>query len=461
MFDKLKEKKEKRGKLVEEMESLFDSAEKETRDLKPEEEKRYEEIETELTSLDEEIKKLEKMEDRQKQLAAEKAKREEEARTATGNENKNPDVKVTANNLKTPEARNAKIFSMLQGNAVNDADMIREARKSLVEGGWYDDIKEERAFQTLTDTKGGILIPSSVSSDIINIAQEYGAVLPNSLNLGNIIQNELKVPQILGRPTFSAVNQRAAIPGSGLNLGGIALKANKWGCIVDWTNEVDESIGSVLMPILFRQIAEGWAFVVDDAFFNGDGTSSYNNIKGLETLEGTVNYVQRTTADTGDASFATIDADDYNSAIYDIAPGCRSGAIWVMHPNMIEHLHNLQDGQGQYIYGKPSEVMPVGNLWGYRIVTSEAFPFTDAVSSTVAAFYNPRYLAYASGRSLTATMLSEGSITDEDSNTLNLATMDAKAIRWTGLFDLVLSTVTRTTEGTAQGAFSVLRTAAS
>jgi len=171
-----------------------------------------------------------------------------------------------------------------------------------------------------------------------------------------------------------------------------------------------------------------------------------------------VNYVRTATADSDHDAFAELTADDFLKPQENVAPGARSGSYYVMHPNMIFNLRKLKDTAGKYIYGDPSDVAPVGSLWGYPIVTSEAFAYTDGATKTAVAFFNPKYVAFATGRSLTATRLTEATITNEDSTSINLATTDAQAIRLTFLFDLKLSTITRTTAGTAQGAFSVLRT---
>jgi len=371
--------------------------------------------------------------------------------------------KVTNDNKKTEEYRNAKTFSLIQANMVGNAYEREEAQRSLAEGGHYDDILkgdklEQRSFSTLLDPKGGVFLPQSISSQIMDIMQTYGVIPANATNFGDISQGSLKIPQILGRPAFSAVSQGGTITGSGFNLGGIELKALKWGAIIDWTNEVDESVGARLMPIIMDKLAEGYAYVQDNTFFNGDGTSTYNGIKGLEGLAGSANYVRVATA-TGNATFAALTADNFLAPQENVAPGARSGGIYVMHPNMIFTLRKLKDGQGKYIYGDPNELQPAGSLWGHRIVTSEAFPIADGSGKTACAFFNPSYVAYATGRTLTADRLKEGIITNEDSTSVNLATTDAQALRVTGLFDLILSTVTRSTNSVAQGAFSILRTA--
>jgi HK97 family phage major capsid protein len=462
-MDKLKAKREERAGYLDGMQALLDAADTAKRDLSAEERTKFTDLSSKADALEAELKELEKIEEQRAKLAIEQEKRKAEILAA--NAGADPDVSVKAidlNSKESKEKRNVLTFQVLKAQMGKNPEKRFEAQKALAEMGYYDDAiggaEKRGGFNTLIDGDGAVLLPTSVTNEIMDIMQNYGVVPRLALNLGDISQNNVKVPQILGRPSFSAVSQGGAISGSGFGLGAIELKALKWGAIINWTNEVSDSVAARLMPIIMDKVAEGYAYVQDDAFFNGTGTSTYNGIKGLEGLTGTVNYVRTATAASGNNTFATLDADDFILPQLQVAPGARSGAVYVMHPNLIHTLRRLKTTAGDYIYGMPSESAPVGNLFGYRIETSEAFAFTDGATKTVCAFFNPRYLAYATGRNLTADQLVEGSIVDEDSNTINLATTDQKALRFTGLFDLVLSSVTRTTAGTAQGAFSVLRT---
>ena len=466
-MNKLKEKREERESLITKMDTLFKAVEAREDDFTDDETANYDEWDKEVTRLDGEIEKAEKIEARQKQIALDLASKSDESnaveKIVTDNATK---AEVKKSKSETEEARNVNTFKLIKGVMSKNQYKVDEARKALAEGGHYDDLLKNKdgtmkGFNTLVDNEGGVLVPSSITSQVMDIMQDYGVIPRLALNLGDISQSSQKIPQILGRPSFSAVGQGQAITGSGFNLGAIELKAHKWASIINWTNEVSDSVAARLMPIIMEKIAEGYAYAQDNAFFNGDGTSTYNGIQGLEGLTGTVNYVRTATAPSGNVSFATLDPDDFMLPQENVAPGARSGSVYVMHPNLIFTLRKLKDGQGKYIYGDPSEISPAGTLWGYPIETSEAFAYTDGVTKTVCAFFNPKYLAYATGRNLSVDELREGTITDENSNSVNLATTDQKALRVSGLFDLVMSSVTRSTAGTAQGAFSVLRTAAS
>ena len=443
---------------------LRSKIEKEARARTAEETQTSKTLISELTDMRAELVELQAEETRKALLVGTPAKPTAQDLTAEERA-KAPAIEVTNSHKKTEEFRNVQTFKMLQASVTGNMYALDESRKELAEGGHFDDqLKgkngEKRTFNTLVDTDGGILLPTTISGKIMDIVQEYGIIPSLATSFGNIDQGSLKIPQILGRAAFSAVGQGGAISTSGFSLGAIELKALKWGSIIPWTNEITDSVASTLMPIIMDKVAEGFAFSQDDTFFNGDGTSAYNSIKGLETLTGAVPYVRTATAPTGNVSFATLDADDFLLPQEQVAPGARSGCFYVVHPNMLFTLRKLKDGDGRYIYGDPSAVSPIGSLWGYPIRTSEAFPITDGVSKTVAAFFNPKYVAYASGRAMSVKELTEGSVM-VDGVLTSLAMTDSKALRFTSLFDIVLSSVTRSTAGTAQGAFSILRTAAS
>lgn len=457
--DKLKQAREKRQALLDEMEPLTKKEE-----LTEAEEQRYDEIVNELEEVREEIPKLEKREKANQVLAEQRAQERaaennpEKRAIEDANQRKDEtEVRGGENaHLKTKEARDEGLVRLIIATARNDHDGIKEQREKLLLGGHY----EKREGQvTYTDGGGGVFLPTSTSNEVLDMEREFGVVPRLSLNLGDLSKGSIKVPEVLSIPTMTAVNEKGTIAGSSVGFGGIQLTQRKWGVIVDWTNEISDGAGAKIMPIIMRKVAEAAAQAKDNAFINGDGTSTYNSIKGLIGLVGSVNYVRKTSAASGNTAFATVDADDWLDGQYDLAPGARSGAVYITHPNQEQYVRKLKDGQGRYIYGDPSDQKPFGSIFGRAVYFTEAFPVTDGSDVPFAAVYNPSFLGFGQGKNLTVKELTEATITDEDSNTFNLATQDGSALRFTELFDIVLSQVTRTTAGTAQGAFSVLYTA--
>lgn len=455
MIDKLKEAQEELRDAVAAQVALHTEVEAGDGILSVDEQKKWDDLKEKRSSLAGKIARLKEVEDLKKsQITTDTEVRKFET--------KDVEVKVLANRTETTEGRNFHVESMLCAALYNDEDGIRAAQSALDEGGHYKDIEKRDGYSTFKDSKGGIFLPTTISNEIFDMEQMYGVIPKYATNFG-INGERKKIPSIIGRPTFSAVNERSAISGSGTTFGGILLNPHKWGCIVDWTNEIGASAGSKILPILMKKVAEGGAFLKDNAAFNGDGTSTYHNLKGFINLaaDTAVNYVRKTIADTGDATFATLDADDFLAVKYDVSPSVRNRGIYVMHPDMEQHLLNLQDTQGQYVYGGPNSPASIPTLWGRPLVFSEAFPITDGANVPAAAYFDPNYFAYGTGAQMSVTRLTEAVITDEDGNSVNLATQDAQALRFLEHFDYQMSDLTTTTAGTAKGAFAVLYTAAS
>ncbi len=452
-MDPIKAKRERVGEITTRQKEIAGYLSE--RSLTKEEQDEWSGLKGELEKLGFELEILEEQEQRQLDQAANKNKFE--PRKAP--EPAAPEVKKEQEHLKSKEARNSLTTHLFMAVMNEDDDAIRTYQTKLAEGGHYADMEKRDGFSTFKDDKGGVFIPTSIADEVFEMTQEFGVIPQYSENFG-INGERKKVASILGRPTFSAVNEKSAISGSGFTFGGLLLDLLKWGCIVDWSNESDSTR---ILPILQRKIAEGSAYLYDNTVFNADGTSTYHKLKGFINLaaDSNANYVSKVSADTGDATFAGLDADDWNALRFGVSPSCRRRGIYVAHPDMEEHLTNLQDGQGQYIYGGPNSRSDIPTLWGRPLAFSEAFPFTDGADVAAAAFFDPSYLAYGTGDNMTAKMLDQATITDEDGNSVNLATMDAQALRFLQHFDFQLSDVTTTSGGSTRGAFAVLYTAAS
>lgn len=455
MTDKLKDAEEQLKKAAEAQIALNSEIENRDGILTEEEQRKWDELKETRSNLASKITRLKEVE----ALSLETKKEEE---TEVRKFEPKTKVVVKENKAEGVEARNFHVESMLCATMYQDEDGIRAAQKALQEGGHYQNIELRDGYSTFKDSKGGIFIPTSISNEIFDMEQQFGVIPQYATNFG-INGERKKIPSIIGRPTFSAVNERSAISGSGTTFGGILLDTLKWGCIVDWTNEIGAAAGSKILPILMKKVAEAGAYLKDNAAFNADGTSTYHNLKGFINLaaDSNVNYVRKTSADTGDATFATLDADDFLAVQFDVSPSVRERGVYVMHPDMKQHLLNLQDGQGQYIYGGPAKSGGIPTLWGRPLLFSEAFPITDGADVPAALYFDPSYFAYGTGQQMSVTRLTEATITDEDGNSVNLATQDAQALRFLQYFDFQPSNLTTTTASVAKGAFAVLYTAAS
>lgn len=431
-----------------ELSNLAKSLENERRTRTAEEVTKWEALESEIEAVEGEVRSLEAEVVSLGKIASEDQKREA----------LKVDASVGASKMESKEARNQELAKVIIGVSTRNSEIIKSASQNLIEGGHYG---EQRSFNSIVDSKGGILLPTSVASEIIEIEKEFGFIPRFARSYGNILSGDLKVPNSLSKLSFTGVSEGGTITGTSVNLGGIQLKAHKWAGVTSWTNEIGDQAGAQLVSLLLRQIAEGLANVKDTTFLKGNGTSTYNNIKGLETLAGTAGapYVRLATAAAGNTSYATLDPEDYLNAINEVAPGARKSGMYVFHPNMEVFLRQLKDGNGRFVYAMPNDATRnAPTLWGYPVFYTEAANFATGTHAVYGYFVNPSYIAYADGRTLSIQELREATVKNENGDDVNLAMTDSSALRFTAMFDIKPNSATVLDGANAKGGFVVLRT---
>lgn len=366
----------------------------------------------------------------------------------------------------------AKILTTLANKGMGDAekfDTIGNLQTDLYKSGHYEDYANSvDAFSTLTDSDGGIFLPTTISERIFDIAEEHGAFSQNGLRVPmSTGDGSRKIPNLLGQLTFYAVNEGSEAKASKLTFSGIKLEQNKWMTYVPWTNEMDDAQGRRLMNILLRKLGEALARMRDEAVVNADGTSDYHNLKGLVNRGADSDHaeVRESTAATGHSSFSDIDPDDFLDATLDISKSIREGARFALDPDWRVYLKKMKDADDNYYYRNGDGTISIEDgqfmIHGYPVDFTEAIPSTDGSSVVYGVAYVPDYYAFADNGRFSVEQFNTGSIPDTDGNSdsINLLSQDMKASRVKTFFDFELSQLTKTENSTEKGAFTVLKTA--
>lgn len=456
-----KQLREENKNLFEKMKAITALAETEKRNLTEEEDAKHIGF---SNSIEENKKRIER---HNKELALEAEFESKPADVVTK-------VEVNNSKLETKEAmydHTAQIFQALSMKGVDGSEkakVIKDAQKNLFLGGHYKGFKNSvEAFNTLTDSKGGIFLPTTISDMVMDIEKQYGIFPSNSLSIPMRVGGGRQiVPNLLGEITFHAVNQGNEAKASRFTFSGIALEELKWMAFVPWTNEMGAAAGQKLVELILRKLGEASAKTKDNAVINGDGTSVYNNLVGLIDRSASADYaeVRLSTAATGNTSFATIDVNDFANAQLDIAPSLRSQGVYGLHTDWEVRLQQIVDAENRpyYLSGGPiSVVNGQYRIWNKPVFFSEAVPNTDGVSKPYGFFFNPNYLAFGDVGAFSAEELTEATIQDENGNNINLGAQDMRALRIKQYFDYELSQLTVSSGGNNLGAFTVLETAAS
>jgi HK97 family phage major capsid protein len=221
--------------------------------------------------------------------------------------------------------------SLLGFRAVEDAYAAGQWVRGVLFGhedarNWCRDHlpEESRAMSGTVLSKGGALVPNAMSAAIIDLVQEYGVALAEC-EVVPMTTDTLDWPTVTGGVTMYAVGENDEITESAPTTGSAALTARKFGVLVRYPSELDEDAIIDIGQLLVRKTAEAWSEKLDKCLFLGDGTSTYNGIKGIKNA---LAAGSKYTAATGNTAFATLDAADFIGCIGKMASWAEMGAKW-------------------------------------------------------------------------------------------------------------------------------------
>ena len=277
---------------------------------------------------------------------------------------------------------------------------------------------------------------------------EYGVARREMMSI-QLSKGSYKANNLATDVTCYWVDEAGSIKSTQAVLGQETLELKKLATIATMTSELlqDEEID--LSAFLLERVAEGMAKMEDEAFFKGDGTTTYGSFTGL--LENaSVNEITLT-----GTTFASMDADDLISMVDDTPQGALRNAKFYMNRTIMSIVRKLKDDNGQYIYQAPSQSGPA-TIWGYPVVLVEAMPDKDATEADTSFVLfgdlkKACIFGYKGG--INAKRFDAGTVRNvAGSADLNLITSDREAIRWTervGYIVIIATAVTKLTTASA------------
>lgn len=200
-----------------------------------------------------------------------------------------------------------------------------------------DNAPEYRAQGYTTDTLGGNLLPAPVLDEVIVLVNEFGQFVPNVRSV-TMTAETLSIPKRSGGLTGYWVSENNTISDSNAAWTRVNLVAKKLAVSNRLSNEILADSLIDLSSYIVTEIGRAFAKTIDDAGFNGDGTSAFGGITGvvkaMEATTGTSPVVPlagryRSAAAT---SFETFSITDFTTAMAALPMYARSNAKWFISP---------------------------------------------------------------------------------------------------------------------------------
>jgi len=241
---------------------------------------------------------------------------------------------------------------------------------------------------------GGFVTTDEMQSAMIRLREERG-IFPryaNSIPMGADI---ITIPRMLADVTAYWSGEGAEITPSDATLGQAELMARKLACLTKISSELDEDAVVDVGDMITTSMAYAMADKIDEAGFNGDGTSTYGGVVGLKNA---LNSSAVQGALAGNDSALTLDLADFEAAVgkYPQYPG--ASPTWFVHSAVfwasMARLQNAAGGNAVNDLGNG----PVMQFMGYPVAFSQVLPSTTStLASTIVAYFGDLRLGVSYG----------------------------------------------------------------
>lgn len=341
----INELREKRAKAWETTKSFLESHRTDKGTITAEDENTYNNMMTDIDDLGKEIKRLEKQEFLDKELA--KAVNV----PITGK----PGFGGEEEKLKPARARNGYAKDLIKAMRSN----FKQVTNLLQEG---------------VDADGGYLVPEEYDKRIIDTLEEENIMRKLGTKITTSGQHKINIAA--AKPAAAWIEEGGALTFGDAKFAQTLLDAHKLHVAIKITEELLYDNAFNLEGYIIDQFGRAMANAEEDAFLNGDGTGKPLGLFA-ETGGGTV--AQTLTA--------AIKSDDVLDLIYALKRPYRKNAKFIMNDRTLLSLRKLKDNNGNYMWQPSYQAGEPDKLLGYSIFTSAYAP-AAAIAFGDMSYYN-------------------------------------------------------------------------
>lgn len=330
---------------------------------------------------------------------------------------------IAASFAKGLETARAKAFA---GDAPAAKKDVSSDTKAFMTALFGNDTASLKAISGASSTVGGYLVPDELRAEILRIAEtQYGLARREMRYLpftgpGNSRRIPALATSVSVTWTDEAVEKTSTAPTFGV----VTQTLKKLAAIVPMTEEILEDSTIDIVALVAQLFAEAVAKEEDIQFFRGTGTPwtgvLYNGSVNVRNISGTnPNAVQ---------------PEDLLDLIDAVPSDALQGSKFYMHRSVMSVLRGLRDGgTGMFILQQPTAPGQPATMWGYEVVTSDAFvPVTTTGNSVPFILFGnlQRAAIFGDKQQLRVKMLDQATVANAANNGyLNLAQRDMMAVR--------------------------------
>lgn len=223
-----------------------------------------------------------------------------------------------------------------------------------------------------TDADGGYLVPEDFERNIVTALEEENVI--RSLAKVITTQHERKIPVATGHSTAQWTAENAAYTESNPTFGQKQIDAFKLTDLCRVSVELLQDSAFDIEDYLMKEFARAFGIAEEQAFCVGTGV---NQPTGIFTANGGQVGVTA-------ASSTAITADELISLVYSLKAPYRRNAKFLLNDATISIIRKLKDNNGAYLWQPSVQAGQPDRLLGYEIYTSPYVPTAAAGALAIA-----------------------------------------------------------------------------
>ena len=231
------------------------------------------------------------------------------------------------------------------------------------------------------DSHGGYLVPEEYDSRLIDVLTE--ACIMRKLGTRITTSGEHKINIAGTKPAAAWIEEGGQLSFGDATFDQIIMDAHKLHIAIKVTEELLYDNAFNLENYIITQFGKGLANAEEDAFINGDGVGKP---LGLLAAEGGAEIGVTT------AAADNITYDELVDLVYSLKRPYRKSAAFLTNDQTIGYLRKLKDQNGHPLWHDSVEDGEPGRILGYKVYTSPYFPVMTAGMPAIAfgdySYYN-------------------------------------------------------------------------
>jgi len=394
-FPKVADLRQELAESVARMKAVVDMAKEEERDLSDDEVAEIDRLENSIPSIEAKIERMEKIDARTKALLDEKVS-QAKAGDLPNDVEPSAAIKVPA---RAQVHRKLKAYDSEKDAYISGQLLLANLFGNRRSQEWCDNHGFQNAMVTNDNAAGGFVTTDEMQRALVRLREERGVFTQyaNNVPMG---ADTITIPRVLSDVTAYWPGEGAEITASDLSLGEAELATKKLACLTKISSELDEDAVVDIAEMVTTSMAYAMADEVDDAAFNGDGTSNYGGFVGLKNA---LNANAINDAASGNTGASTLDLTDFEATVGKVGQYPGADYRWYVHSAVYwASMARLMDaGGGNRVQDLGAG--PVLQFLGYPVVFTQVMPSaTGASASTILCYFGDLRLgaSYGTRRSM-------------------------------------------------------------